>query len=146
MRRTTDMPMLVMLTEQKGVLTTGRFLRAADLVNNLGEDNNPDWKTIAINHDGRLTSPNGAIGYRWGQSGKWNLEQKDKEGELELQLTLKDNRDELVDVAFPYFGGAPQNISIFNILSTPIFRCGKSRPSASNWPMAVPRWWQPYSI
>ena len=101
-KRTTDMPMLVMLDkidgndfgrgsaataagvagepqgggEHQGKITysQGRFLRAADLVNNLGEDNNPDWKTIAINNDGRLTSPNGAIGYRWGEKGKWNLE------------------------------------------------------------------------
>ncbi|KKO46758.1 nitrate reductase [Arsukibacterium ikkense] len=112
-RRTTDMPMLVMLEQGEKHLSQGRFLRAADLVNNLGEANNPDWKTIAINHDGRLTSPNGSIGYRWGQSGKWNLEQKDKDGELELQLTLKDNRDELVDVAFPYFGGAPHEYQYF---------------------------------
>ena len=112
-KRTTDMPMLVMLEEQNGKLTQGRFLRAADLVNNLGEDNNPDWKTIAINSDGRLTSPNGAIGYRWGQAGKWNLEQKDKDGDIDLQLSLKDNRDELVEVAFPYFGGAPHEYKYF---------------------------------
>src|SRR5690606_27304056 len=112
-KRTTDMPMLVMLEEQNGKLTQGRFLRAADLVNNLGEDNNPDWKTIAINKDGRLTSPNGAIGYRWGQAWKWNLEQKDKDGDIDLQLSLKDNRDELVEVAFPYFGGAPHEYKYF---------------------------------
>ncbi|MBV2127583.1 nitrate reductase subunit alpha [Arsukibacterium indicum] len=112
-RRYTDMPMLVMLEQGETHLSQGRFLRAADLVNNLGEENNPDWKTIALNKDGRLTSPNGAIGYRWGQSGKWNLEQKDKDGDLELQLTLKDKRDELVDVAFPYFGGAPHEYKYF---------------------------------
>ncbi len=112
-RRTTDMPMLVMLEPGEKHLTQGRFLRAADLVDNLGEDNNPDWKTIALNKDGRLTSPNGAIGYRWGQSGKWNLEQKDKDGDLELQLTLKDGHDELVDVGFPYFGGAPHEYQYF---------------------------------
>ncbi|WP_166841089.1 nitrate reductase subunit alpha [Rheinheimera pleomorphica] len=112
-KRTTDMPMLVMLEQGDKHLTQGRFLRAADLVNNLGEDNNPDWKTIAINKDGRLTSPNGAIGYRWGQAGKWNLEQKDKDGDIDLQLSLKDNRDELVEVAFPYFGGAPHEYKYF---------------------------------
>ena len=45
-RRYTDMPMLVMLEEDNGKLTQGRFLRAADLVDNLGEDNNPDWKKL----------------------------------------------------------------------------------------------------
>lgn len=113
-RRYTDMPMLVMLEEENGRLTQGRFLRAADLVDNLGEDNNPDWKTIAINRDGdRLVSPNGAIGYRWGQKGKWNLEQKDNQGDVDLHLSLKDNADELADVAFPYFGGKPHEYEYF---------------------------------
>ncbi|MGI5310427.1 nitrate reductase subunit alpha [Rheinheimera sp. WS51] len=112
-RRYTDMPMLVMLEESEGRLSQGRFLRAADLVDNLGEENNPDWKTIAINQDGSLTSPNGAIGYRWGQKGKWNLQQEDKNGTVELQLSLKDNCDEFADVGFPYFGGAPHEYKYF---------------------------------
>ncbi|TDP32146.1 respiratory nitrate reductase alpha subunit apoprotein [Idiomarina aquatica] len=112
--RYTDMPMLVMLEPGEKVLNQGRFLRAADLVDNLGEDNNPDWKTIAINSkDQRLTSPNGAIGYRWGEKGKWNLEQKDKQGAVDLQLSLKDNHDEVVEVGFPYFGSAPHEYEYF---------------------------------
>ncbi|RUO36380.1 nitrate reductase subunit alpha [Aliidiomarina sanyensis] len=113
-RRYTDMPMLVMLESQDDKLVQGRFLRAADLVNNLGEENNPDWKTIAIDRDGdRLVSPNGAIGYRWGQKGKWNLEQKDQKGNIDLHLSLKDHADEVVDVAFPYFGGKPHEYEYF---------------------------------
>lgn len=113
-KKYTDMPMLVMLEKEGDLLKQGRFLRAADLVNNLGEDNNPDWKTIAINaNDQRLTSPNGAIGYRWGQQGKWNLEQKDQKGDIDLQLSLKDKNDGVVDVAFPYFGGAPHEYEYF---------------------------------
>lgn len=114
-RRYTDMPMLVMLEDNGKHLSQGRFLRAADLVDNLGENNNPDWKTIAINQDnGRLTSPNGAIGYRWGEkNAKWNLEQKDKEGDINLLLSMKDQHDEVVDVAFPYFGGAPHEYEYF---------------------------------
>ncbi|MGM7448134.1 nitrate reductase subunit alpha [Idiomarina sp. ST20R2A10] len=112
--RYTDMPMLVMLEPGEKALNQGRFLRAADLVDNLGEENNPDWKTIAINEkDNRLTSPNGAIGYRWGQSGKWNLEQKDKDGDVGLQLSLKDSNDEIVEVGFPYFGSAPHEYEYF---------------------------------
>ena len=104
----TDMPMLVMLEPHGEHLTQGRFLRAADLVDNLGQENNPDWKTIAINSQTQeLISPNGSIGYRWGQSGKWNLEQRDgKTGaDTDTLLSLKNNCDEILDVAFPYFGG-----------------------------------------
>ncbi|MGI2097206.1 nitrate reductase subunit alpha, partial [Shewanella glacialipiscicola] len=112
-KRYTDMPMLVMLEEVNGHLTSGRFLRAADLVDNLGEENNPDWKTIAFNHDGNLTSPNGSIGYRWGEKGKWNLESKDSKGDIDLLLSLKDHDAELTEVAFPYFGGAPHEYEYF---------------------------------
>lgn len=113
-KRYTDMPMLVMLEPGEKVLKQGRFLRAADLVDNLGEENNPDWKTIAVNAgDQRLTSPNGAIGYRWGEKGKWNLEQKDKAGDVDLMLSLKDAHDEVVEVGFPYFGSAPHEYEYF---------------------------------
>ena len=116
-RRYTDMPMLVLLEEQDGKLAQGRFLRAADLIDNLGEANNPDWKTIGVKQDGSLTSPNGAIGYRWGQNtdqvGKWNLEQKDKDGDVELKLSLIDAHDAIAEVAFPYFGGAPHEYKYF---------------------------------
>src|SRR5690554_4239346 len=53
-RRYTDMPMLVMLDSENGRLVQGRFLRAADLVDNLGEENNPDWKTIALDRNGEI--------------------------------------------------------------------------------------------
>jgi nitrate reductase alpha subunit len=106
-KRYTDMPMLVILERNGEHLIQGRFLRAADLVDNLGEHNNPDWKTIAVNSaDQRLVSPKGSIGYRWGEEGKWNLEAKEgtKNTEVDLQLSLQENADEIADVAFPYFG------------------------------------------
>jgi nitrate reductase alpha subunit len=47
----------------------------------LGEDNNPDWKTVAIDEKtGEIVVPNGSIGFRWGEEGKWNLEEKDGGG------------------------------------------------------------------
>lgn len=47
-RTYTDMPMLVILDEHEGSYVNGRFVRAADFDNSLGEDNNPDWKTVVI--------------------------------------------------------------------------------------------------
>ncbi|WP_444903587.1 nitrate reductase subunit alpha [Microbulbifer sp. CnH-101-E] len=112
-RTTTDMPMLVTLEERDGKLVQGRFLRASDLADDLGQDNNPEWKTIAVNHDGQLVSPQGSVGYRWGEPsakdgrGKWNIEQRDglTGEEVKLKLSLKDCADEIAQVAFPYFGG-----------------------------------------
>ena len=105
-RRYTDMPMLVLLEENEaGYYTSGRLLRAADLTDALGEANNPDWKTVALSETGDLVVPNGSIGFRWGEKGKWNLEPQAAGQEVTLRLSLLDDRDEVVPVAFPYYGG-----------------------------------------
>lgn len=67
-RTYTDMPMLVILEPRDdGSYTPGRMLRASDLLDGLGESNNPEWKTVAYNSDGELVAPNGSIGFRWGE-------------------------------------------------------------------------------
>ena len=77
-RRYTDMPMLVKLDKTDKGYNQGTFLRASDLADNLGQDNNPKWKTIALDETtDSLVSPTGAIGYRWGEKGKWNIDQHD---------------------------------------------------------------------
>src|SRR5690606_26063456 len=98
---------LVLLDEKDGYYRADRFLRASDLADNLGQDNNPEWKTIAVDGStGELVSPLGSIGYRWGEKGKWNIESREgKEGrEVDLQLS-QIGSGESVDVGFPYFGG-----------------------------------------
>ncbi len=112
-RRYTDMPMLVRLVRRGDRLVADRMLRASDLDGALGQDNNPEWKTIAVDEaSNALVAPNGSIGYRWNQKeggdlGKWNLEQKHGAGgtDTTLRLSLIDARDDVVAVTFPYFGG-----------------------------------------
>ena len=107
-RRYTDMPMLVQLVEQDGRYIPGRMLRAADFADGLGEANNPDWKTVGIDRDtGKPVVPRGSIGFRWGEKGKWNLEEKEAGGDpvsLKLSLILDSDHDDAVEVGFPYFG------------------------------------------
>lgn len=109
-RRYTDMPMLVLLEPREGGhYAAGRLLRAADLVEGLGQENNPEWKTVAIDsRSGELVAPQGSIGFRWGEKGKWNLEQREgkSQQEVELQLSLLGMHDDVAEVGFPYFGGA----------------------------------------
>ena len=104
-KRYTDLPVLVMLEGEEGARHAGRYLRASDLIDNLGQENNPEWKTIGLNSDGELVSPLGSIGYRWGEKGKWNLEQKSGTtgADIDLTLTLKDS-NETCKVGFDYFG------------------------------------------
>jgi len=104
-KRYTDLPMLVRLVEQDGHLVPDRFLRASDLDGALGESNNPEWKTLAFDdRSHELVAPNGSVGFRWGEQGKWNLEERAGGAETDLLLTLKSRDHELVEVAFPYFG------------------------------------------
>lgn len=101
-RTYTDMPMLVILEPRDdGSYTPGRMLRVSDLLDGLGESNNPEWKTVAYNSDGELVAPNGSIGFRWGEKGKWNLEQRADGKDVELKLSLLDIRDSVVSVGFP---------------------------------------------
>ena len=107
-RRYTDLPFLVLLDEENGNTVPGRFLRAADLEKSLGEDNNTEWKTIAWDeHSNAPVTPRGGLGFRWGEDGgKWNLEQKSGDGrDVSLRLSHIDSSDEVIPVAFPYFGG-----------------------------------------
>ncbi|WP_256079532.1 nitrate reductase subunit alpha [Massilia sp. YIM B04103] len=104
----TDFPMLVRLVEQNGILAPEYFLRASHLANNLDEENNPDWKTLVLDSaTGEIVAPAGTIGFRWGEKGKWNLEQKTgRSGQaIDPRLSLIDCADEIASVGFAYFGG-----------------------------------------
>ncbi len=107
-RRYTDMPMLVRLVKSGDHYVPDRLLRASDFDNNLGEANNPDWKTVALDGNSNdVVVPHGSIGFRWGEQGKWNLESKGSTGagvELALSLIGDKERNHVAEVGFPYFG------------------------------------------
>lgn len=122
-RRYSDMPMLVMLENYEGdVLKPTRFIRASDLTDNHGQENNPEWKTIALDErNGELVSPQGSIGYRWGEQGdnigKWNIEAREGRdgGETKLQLSLINTKSPVEEtataaVAFPHFAADESNV------------------------------------
>ncbi|MGC1817812.1 MAG: nitrate reductase subunit alpha [Casimicrobiaceae bacterium] len=119
-RRYTDLPLLVELKETalpggRRAWVPDRYVRASDFSDRLGQDNNPDWKTVAFDTTGKVVLPNGSIGFRWGpdgrpDAGRWNLEARDARGSAEVKLKLSVIEDgtqanDTVDVAFPYFGG-----------------------------------------
>ena len=105
-RQYTDFPMLVRLVEKDGAYVSERLLRASDFEDGLGERAQAEWKTVALDDaSGEVVVPRGSIGFRWGDKGKWNLEEKDAGGrDIRLRLSTLDAHDEAVPVAFPYFG------------------------------------------
>ncbi|MEP3438976.1 MAG: nitrate reductase subunit alpha [Hoeflea sp.] len=111
-RKYSDMPMLVQLDKRGGSYIPGRQLRASDFARKLGEANNPEWKTVGIDEaTGDIVVPNGSIGFRWGEHGKWNLEEKAGSAPVKLRMSqiLDTDHDAVVGVEFPYFGGAATN-------------------------------------
>ena len=105
-RQYTDMPMLVRLVKQGAHYVPERFIRASDVVKSCGEANNPEWKTLAYDETSNaIVVPKGSVGFRWGEKGKWNLEQKASNGQnTKLRLSLADIKDDVAEVGFPYFG------------------------------------------
>ncbi|MCQ9984942.1 hypothetical protein, partial [Staphylococcus aureus] len=68
-------------------------VRASDFDGHLGQDSNPEWKTVAYGEDGGVALPNGSIGFRWGEAGRadeglWNLESKEARTGNDVQLKL----------------------------------------------------------
>ena len=119
-RRYTDLPMLVLLKQHtledgSTTLVPDRYVRASDFDGKLGQDNHPQWKTIAFDTSGRAVLPHGSIGFRWGaegrsDAGKWNLEAKEARHGQEVKLKLSVLEDgeqahQVDEVALPYFGG-----------------------------------------
>ncbi len=105
-RKYSDMPFLVLLKNENGRYVPERFLRAGDFEGNLGEGNNPEWKPVAIDElTDKVVVPQGSIGFRWGEKGGWNLEERAGEEAVSLALSTLEKRDAVLPVAFPYFGG-----------------------------------------
>ena len=92
-----------------------RYLRASDFNGKLGQANNSEWKTVALDANGKAVLPNGAIGFRWGpdgrvDSGQWNLEAKEARNDEDVTLRLSMLEDtqglsQVARVGFPYFAG-----------------------------------------
>lgn len=117
-RAYTDMPFLVKLEERDGRYVPGRMVRASDFTKNLGQKNNPEWKTVCFDEEtGDITVPTGSIGFRWGEEGKWNIVPTDsKTGKnIRPRKTLLGDHDDVLKVGFPYFAGQVHEHDYFQV-------------------------------
>jgi len=105
-RTYTDLPMQVILRQHGDGYVSDRFLRASDFDGALGESNNPEWKTIVYDENSKsFVAPNGSVGFRWGEEGKWNLLPKNaaSQAEIRAELSSVSAHDAVVSVGFPHF-------------------------------------------
>jgi len=99
----TDLPFAVVLERQGEAYVSGRYLRASDLGLAV---NNAEWKTLYCDsRSGGFVVPNGSIGFRWGEDGRWNLQPEDSAtGQTaEPLLSFAGANDGWVPVSFPLF-------------------------------------------
>ena len=116
-RKYTDFPMQVMLRKHGDAYVTDRNLRASDFDGALGESNNTEWKTVVFDKKSQsFVAPNGSVGFRWGEDGKWNLLEKSGTGsDIEAELSCIDSRDDVVSVGFPHFTEGESNLLYRNV-------------------------------
>lgn len=99
----TDLPFAVILESKDAAYVAGRFLRASDL--DLMEEHDR-WKTVYWDELSRkFVVPNGSIGFRWQENGRWNLKRQDSGSgnKIEPLLSFADENDIWVPVLFPFF-------------------------------------------
>ena len=109
-RKYTDLPFLVTLEPRGDAYVPRRFLTAADLTDDAGE--NAAFKTVFLDEEtGEPRVPNGSLGFRWGEEGegRWNL---DLAGATPA-LTLLGRAGRAVEVDLPRFDeGATEGGSV----------------------------------
>ncbi|MCK9270752.1 MAG: nitrate reductase subunit alpha [Bacteroidales bacterium] len=108
-RQYTDLPFLVKIEKKADRYVAGSLVRASDMESNLSKVENAQWKPVLLDaQTSEMVVPNGTIGSRWDKSQRWNLELKDVETGRVINpiLTIADDKDQLVEVSFPYFGGS----------------------------------------
>ncbi|MFO7687769.1 MAG: nitrate reductase subunit alpha [Desulfobacterales bacterium] len=100
----TDLPFVVVLEAKGGTSTPGRFLRASDLGL---ETNNAQWKTVVYDSATQgLRVPNGSIGFRWNEEGRWNLNLEAEGRRIDPLLSFAEQPDGWQTVSFPVFESA----------------------------------------
>jgi nitrate reductase alpha subunit len=121
----TDLPFAVVLKAKGEQYVSERFLRAADL----GFDqNNGEWKTLYYDVNSKsFVVPNGSIGFRWNEEGRWNLHQLDSlSGEaVDPLLSFAEENDGWVSVAFPFFDFQGAKVRVGKVPVKKIIRDGE---------------------
>ncbi len=99
----TDLPFAVVLEKHADGFKAGRFLRASDLGHVTA---NAEWKTVLGDAaSGRFVVPNGSIGFRWSEEGRWNLNLTDSVtgAAIDPLLTFAASAERCVRVHSPLF-------------------------------------------
>ncbi|MFB7889756.1 nitrate reductase subunit alpha [Cellulosimicrobium cellulans] len=112
MARFTDAPYLVTLERRGDAYVPGRFLTADRLAGTPAADQagtaNAASKTVILSREGDVVVPNGSLGHRYGDPGRWNLDLEGVEPALSVADLTGGTSDGPVAVDLPRFDLAPE--------------------------------------
>ena len=150
----TDLPFAVILEPKGEAYVPARFLRSADLGS---DDLHAQWKTMLYDAaGGRFCVPNGSIGFRWDNSGRWNLKLEDGDVPVDPLLSFVKNQDAWQTVRFPLFdsgrgeirsgvvpvkkiqtaSGEKMVTTVFDLLAAHLgIRCDETQPTDPDYPV-----------
>ena len=104
------------LADGSKVVAPGRYVRASDFADRLGQDNNPEWKTVAFDAAGEAVVPERLDRFPLGRRRPRRRGQVEPRGQGGTQRRRREaqalgarrwrQKHEVVEVAFPYFAGA----------------------------------------
>jgi nitrate reductase alpha subunit len=109
LKRFSDTPFLVLLTEEASGFRAGRMLTAAALGRYQGEENAGFKYLVWDESADEPRMPLGTLGFRWQQKkGEWNLQLKDGQdgSEIAPALSLLGSNDAVLPVGFDDFGAS----------------------------------------
>jgi len=107
LKRFSDTPFLIHLTEKDGNYRAGRMATAASLERYSAEENAGFKYLVWDETSDQPRMPLGTLGFRWQhKKGEWNLQLKDGQDGSELApiLSLLDSQEAVLQVAFDDFG------------------------------------------
>lgn len=119
-KKYTDLPFLVKLEKCDEGYKSGMMLRPSDFSDGMGISNQADWHFVMRDEEsGRMVVPNGTMATRYDGQKKWNLKWEDvRDGSaFKPQLSMNDDKEEYIEVAFPYFGGKEYKNPYYNATS-----------------------------
>jgi nitrate reductase / nitrite oxidoreductase, alpha subunit len=103
-RKFTDLPFLVKLSEKDGSWRQGEFLRADEFERSKGIEH-ADWTLCVAERSGEVRVPKGSLGSRWSQQeGNWNLDMTDMVDGCEIDCALSFLGEETRRVRFCFEG------------------------------------------
>jgi nitrate reductase alpha subunit len=148
-RKFTDLPFLVKLSEKDGSWRQGEFLRADEFERSSAIEH-ADWSLCVANQEGEVRVPHGSLGSRWSkQEGNWNLDMKDMvdgseidsalsflgQDSCKVRFCIENEKDQLRFVPVRRVATKAGEVTVTTVFDLLMAQFGVSRGLSGDYPM-----------